>query len=116
MLAVREALEDCNLSDLSYTGDRFTWPRGMIRERLDREISNNKWNDMFSVAKLEHLEYHKSDHRHVLLSLEAEQAQEHNVPSVLRFEAKWLKENRFREVMEEAWQTSDTQIQTSDLA
>lgn len=50
MSAFRDAMEECNLSDLGYTGDRFTWHRGLIRERLDRAISNDKWNDMFPAA------------------------------------------------------------------
>lgn len=57
MQAFRETLEDGNLSDHGYTGDKFTWHRGLIRERLDRALVNEGWNLMFLLAKLEHLEY-----------------------------------------------------------
>lgn len=41
MLAFREALKDCELNDLGFSGQWFTWERGRlpsnnIRERLDR--------------------------------------------------------------------------------
>lgn len=37
-------------------------------------------------------------------------------PRVLRFEARWLKEVQFREIVEEAWQASGTHVQMNDLA
>jgi hypothetical protein len=33
--------------DLGYTWDKFTWHRGLIRERLDPALSNNAWNLKF---------------------------------------------------------------------
>lgn len=35
-----EALDDCELVDIGFTGDMFTWQRGKIRERLDRGVAN----------------------------------------------------------------------------
>jgi hypothetical protein len=46
MQAFRDALTDCGLEDLGYTGDIFTWIRKRsrmgpgIRERLDRACAN----------------------------------------------------------------------------
>jgi hypothetical protein len=34
MQGFRDALSDCELEDLGFTGDKFTW-QGRIRERLD---------------------------------------------------------------------------------
>jgi hypothetical protein len=34
MLAFQEALINYGLSDLGYTGDKFTWHRGGIREKV----------------------------------------------------------------------------------
>lgn len=41
----REALNDCNLSDIGFFGNWYTWERGKfsdnnIRERLDRGVAN----------------------------------------------------------------------------
>jgi hypothetical protein len=43
----RDAIEDCNLADFGYTGHKFTWHRGLIRERLDRALTNEAWNSFF---------------------------------------------------------------------
>jgi exonuclease III len=47
MQAFSNALNDCGLDDLGYTGDLFTWRRGRLRERLDRAAANSAWADMF---------------------------------------------------------------------
>lgn len=107
MSSFKDALDDCNLSDLGYYGDKFTWHRGLIRERLDRAISNEGWNNMFPQARVEHLEFHKSDHRPILLHLAEEEAHVYIGPYVLCFEARWLKEVNFRNAIEEVWQGLD---------
>jgi hypothetical protein len=38
--AFHDALDDCALVDMGFTGDMFTWQRGKIRERLDRGVAN----------------------------------------------------------------------------
>ena len=37
-------------------------------------------------------------------------------PSILRFEAKWLKEAQFQQVVQRAWEQADSGIQTNGLA
>lgn len=43
----RDALEQCELHDLNFEGDMFTWcnhkhvAEGYIKERLDRVVSND---------------------------------------------------------------------------
>lgn len=96
MISFREALDDCNLTDLGYVADRFTWHRGLMRERLDRAVSNEQWNILFPTAIVEHLEYHKSDHR-PLVSMDESTKQEAFGPKIMRFEVRWPKEAKFRE-------------------
>jgi hypothetical protein len=62
MEAFRGVLTDCNLQDLGFTGDPFTWKRGRMRERLDRALVNHSWSVLFLRAALQHLEYCRSDH------------------------------------------------------
>ena len=48
MQAFRDAMDDCNVEDLGYRGDIFTWRRGRIRERLDRVLGYIFWRDTAS--------------------------------------------------------------------
>jgi hypothetical protein len=59
----RDVLTDCNLHDIGFMGDQFTWRRGRIRERLDRALANTPWNNRHPEAMLHHLEAMQSDHR-----------------------------------------------------
>jgi len=66
--AFQDALADCGLADIGYTGDIFTWQRGKIRERLDRGVANPEWNIMFPNARLVNGEMVKSDHRPLIVN------------------------------------------------
>jgi hypothetical protein len=115
LLAFQEALIDSGLSDLGYTGDKFTWHRGGIRERLDRAVACDVWRTKFPDATVENLEYGRSDHRPILLQFGEVQEQETQGPSMLRFEARWLKEKNFQEVVKDAWDSS-THLVNNGLA
>jgi hypothetical protein len=52
MQAFREALDDCGLEDLGFTGDPFTWKCGRMRQRLDRVVATNSWSLMHPGAVL----------------------------------------------------------------
>ena len=49
MLKFREALEECDLHDLGFVGDGFTWRNhhhwtaSYVRERLNRAVANSAW-------------------------------------------------------------------------
>jgi hypothetical protein len=56
MQGFRDALNDCNLDDLGYVGDMFTWHRGRMRERLDRVQVTKLWQ----LGSLNYLCYTRS--------------------------------------------------------
>jgi hypothetical protein len=56
MKAFRDAMEECNLSDFGYTGPKFTWHRGRIREHLDRALTNEARNTKFGDAVLQNMQ------------------------------------------------------------
>jgi endonuclease/exonuclease/phosphatase family metal-dependent hydrolase len=70
MQAFHVALTDCELEDMGYIGDIFTWRRGNLRERLDRGAVNQAWNNLFPNASLINSETTRSDHRPLLVDTE----------------------------------------------
>jgi endonuclease/exonuclease/phosphatase family metal-dependent hydrolase len=52
MQAFHDAMNDCNLEDIGFSGDPFTWCRGRIREHLDRALASNTWITMHPEASL----------------------------------------------------------------
>ena len=70
MQQFRDCLFDCNLEDLGFIGDKFTWRRGRIRERLDRAVSNQRWRDMIPLAMVINKDFSRSDHRPISVDCE----------------------------------------------
>jgi hypothetical protein len=70
MQQFRDALTHCNLTDLGFLGDAFTWRRGRIRERLDRAVANQAWRDLFPLAGVINEDFWKSDHRPISVDSE----------------------------------------------
>jgi hypothetical protein len=104
MQAFHDALIDCELSDMGFTGDKFTWQRGKVRERLDRGVTNTQWNILFPGAGLENGEKLKSDHRPLIVDTEASGCLYRGaVVKQKRFEARWLKEETVQEIVSTAW-------------
>jgi hypothetical protein len=54
----RNALADCNMEDLGFVGDVFTWrnhhhrAEGYIKERLDRAVANIEWRGLFPLIRV----------------------------------------------------------------
>jgi hypothetical protein len=103
MQAFRDALDDCGLEDLGFIGEKFTWKRGRIRERLDRVVANSAWLVMHPGAIVQHMDYTKSDHRPIILDTDYQNMEPQSREGPRRFEAKWLREKGFRETVQQAW-------------
>ena len=105
MVSFQSAIEDCNLRDLGYLGDPFTWRRGSIQERLDRGLINEEWAHLFPNAALENLPFARSDHRPLLVDtdyyINLAVGGKNGRPK--SFEARWLREEKFSDTVKEAW-------------
>jgi exonuclease III len=95
----KEALEFCELHDLGFTGDPFTWRNHShdsalyIRERLDRAVANETWCMRFPCFKVINENPRHSDHRPVVLVCDDDTGERRDGgEKPFRFEAKWLEE------------------------
>jgi hypothetical protein len=106
----REALTYCQLHDLGYEGDVFTWrnhnhvAENYIRERLDRAVANDEWRIRFPGTQVINGGPRHSDHRSVTIVTDqmlrgGMRAQSRE----FRFEAAWLGEEKCAEVVGDAW-------------
>ena len=104
MHAFQNAIDDCERRDMGFLGDKFTWHRGRIRERIDRGLVNEAWDNVFPMAALENLQYNHSDHRPLLVNTEHYTVPVHGDGRRLRFESRWLREAQFNDSVMDAWQ------------
>jgi len=100
--ASHDVLMDCELADIGFLGDVFTWQRGKIRERLDRGVANTQWNILFLEAQLINGEMVKSDHRPLIINTEGSCGQHHQREEQRKIEARWLKEETIEEIVQAA--------------
>lgn len=111
----REVLEDCELRDLGYVGQWYTWEHGLtpqtrVRERLDRFLGNYSWCTRYPSTKVQHLVRFKSDHTPILLSFEPLANRNKNKRKSkkgFKFETGWLLDETCEGVVKESWSSSD---------
>jgi hypothetical protein len=104
MQGFRDALNVCYLEDMGYEGEIFTWRRGQIRERLDRDVCNSRWAAMFPLAGVVNENFDKSDHRPILVDTKRYASMQRSVTKPpMRFEARWLCENFVETIIQTAW-------------
>ena len=108
-------LEECELHDLGFVGDVFTWRNKQdqgcshTRERLDRAVANADWRMRFTLVQVRNGDPFHSDHRSVIINTEPRQRQSgvgRNSP--FHFEASWLQEEVCREIVENMWGDGET--------
>lgn len=100
--AFQDSLMDCELADIGFSGDAFTWQRGRIRERLDQGVANAQWNILFLEAQLVNGEMVKFDHRPIIVETDCIIGQSGRREGPRRFEARWLKEETVEEIVHAA--------------
>jgi hypothetical protein len=86
---------------MDHTGDKFTWRRGKIRERLDRSVSNVEWHNMFPFAALVNEGMTKSDYHPVVVN--SDYYNSVATQSRTEIQARCLEEPSVEEIINAAW-------------
>ena len=108
MEAFCDAINTCNLRDMGYLGQDFTWSRrlgsrGWVRERLDRALVSTNWAARFPKMHLHHKPNSSSDHCILILKDIQQKRKGGCRKKMFRFEEMWLKDEACVGVIEEAW-------------
>lgn len=109
MVAFRDALADCGLTDLGFSGLPFTYDNGRegddnVKVRLDRAVACSEWRDLFGDAVLHHLVSSRSDHCPLFLEIRKENWERHK-PRIFRYEIMWERLESLAEEIKMAWCT-----------
>ncbi|XP_017632781.1 uncharacterized protein LOC108475324 [Gossypium arboreum] len=102
----RRVLEECDLVDMGFHGQKFTWERGNfadtnIRERLDRGLANLEWLNLFNDYFVQNLPHSFSDHCPILIKITPKM--KHFGNHFFRFESWWITESSCDELIKEVW-------------
>jgi len=98
----------CDLTEVSYRGNPFTWWNGRVAEdcifeRLDRVLVNEELQNWFSQLEVEHLSRTESDHAPMLLTCEVNME---NINKPFRFLNLWVEHESFKQVVAQSWSGS----------
>ena len=97
----RFALKKCNLSDLGYSGAKFTWtscqPDGnLIKVQLDWAVTNTQWYSIFKEANVQVLAGRSSNHKPIQLLLDANLQVNGKIGRGFKFELNWTLEEDYQ--------------------
>jgi hypothetical protein len=106
----RSTLNSCDLQDLGFNGDIFTWINKhqwdqLIKCRLDRFIANSDWINCFPFFNNTHLLRYKSDHSSILLVFSEHNSsnQLHKKNKPLRYEQVWMRDDFHVQMVKNSW-------------
>ncbi|CAM8999721.1 unnamed protein product [Rhodiola kirilowii] len=113
----RRCLEDCELIDLGYTGNKFTYSNKRkenfeVKARLDRVVANSEWRNKFPNAIVKHGFANSSDHVPIVLYVKGVNMAKKRI--FRRFEPMWMRHKEFREVVRNSWKDFPADLKLTD--
>ncbi|CAK8574083.1 unnamed protein product [Lathyrus sativus] len=108
---LRQVVQDTDLLDVSMEGYPFKWFKNLgtdrvVKEKIDRAMTNSDWCMLFSEAKVKCLTTTTSDHYPILLCCETS-SMLHKPTKRFRFENAWLIELDFQDFVIEKWHKNE---------
>lgn len=106
MKKFRQTLQDCELYDLGFVGNPFTFSNRRLgsmktRARLDTAMANGEWLQKFQKAQIEHFQTVTSDHN--LLFIDVLACHRFKRTKCFKFIPMWLRCHEFRNKVEHIW-------------
>lgn len=83
------------MTDLGYSGLKFTWSNKRVFERIDRALCNVQLQRLFVEAFVKHLLKTKYEYCPIKINLKSSFSSSHNLRPFW-FEAMWLKHDHFK--------------------
>lgn len=100
----REFLDSNNLMDMHLKGCRFTWynnrSEGHVKERIDRVLTNSRWQTFFPDATLTALPAIGSDHSPLVLQLSPVEGRRQKI---FKYQDFWESHAEFKEMLQQNW-------------
>jgi exonuclease III len=114
----QETLRNCNLEDLGYHGESFTWSNNQaddnhIKERLDRFCATPNWISKFPRFTNYHLLRYTSDHSPILLVFGTNndfRDDSHSKSKLKRFENIWIQDPECLQIIKATWEEEEGDI------
>ncbi|KAF5468931.1 hypothetical protein F2P56_013039 [Juglans regia] len=108
MVSFRKALEECELSDMGFVGNKYTWSNNrygdeLTKERLDRGLCNAIWASWNPRAVVLSLTALTSDHCPILISKDNSQKDISNHTKPFRYEVSWAQREACNKLIAEEW-------------
>jgi len=103
----RDTINVCNLNDLGFQGDIFTWANNQedthIKCRLDRFFATQEWISLFPSYSNTHLIKYGSDHNPLLLEFAYNNQCRLKFYKSNKFEQHWLSNEEHSKIVQHSW-------------
>jgi hypothetical protein len=112
MRAFREAVEDCALQDLCFSGLPFTWDNRQdghtnVKSRIDRALGNVALLHQFQVVKVKHVSIVHSEHCMVVTELRKHAQFRPTGNRVFRYENVWQTHGDYAQIFRQLWEGAE---------
>ncbi|XP_028785413.1 uncharacterized protein LOC114741329 [Neltuma alba] len=102
MRQFNDCIQQTQLIEVDYVGDRFTWERDILKERIDWAFTNDLWLQRYPLTKVHHLCKFGLDHRPLFIRNSPDRWERQQTPA-FSCQAAWFLEEDFINVVDQCW-------------